>query len=162
MDLRTHLLLLDVSIISVPASMLAYMFMLAACLKPRDFRLATEGVTHNSTSVTWNVPNCPNPSLYLTGFRVTATNMTANSVFDHQVDSKTTSIAVRPLNPSTVYSIVVVGINCYGETEPAELTVETLEEGDVVTVGIYLLPKRVYILIIKDFQENLCIKLKER
>ena len=46
-------------------------------------------------------------------------------------------ILMFDLFSNTTYTIAVVGINCFGETEPASVTNKTLEDGIVDTVVIY-------------------------
>ena len=104
---------------------------------PGRLRLAKKGVTQNSISVTWNIPYCP-ASLSLLGFRVTATSdVTAADVFNVDLDVGIPDVTVEPLDPNTAYIVRVVGTNCFGETEPAELKVTTLKEGGVVMSVIY-------------------------
>ena len=104
---------------------------------PGRLRLAKKNVTQNSISVTWNIPYCP-ASLSLLGFLVTATNdVTAADVFNVDLDVRIPDVTVEPLDPNTAYIVRVVGTNCFGETEPAELKVTTLKEGGLVMSVIY-------------------------
>ena len=104
---------------------------------PGRLRLAKKSVTQNSISVTWNIPYCP-ASLSLLGFLVTATNdVTAADVFNVDLDVRIPDVTVEPLDPNTAYIVRVVGTNCFGETEPAELKVTTLKEGGLVMSVIY-------------------------
>ena len=110
---------------------------------PGRLRLAKKSATQNSISVTWNIPYCP-ASLSLLGFLVTATNdvtatnnVTAADVFNVDLDVGIADVTVEPLDPNTAYIVRVVGTNCFGETEPAELKVTTLKEGGLVMSVIY-------------------------
>jgi hypothetical protein len=96
------------------------------CMKPESLSLGSEGVTQVVISVIWTMSSCPNENLPLSQYHVTVTNATSGQVYDRLVSSATTGLAIQVPQPNTTYTVVVVGINCFGESEPAMLTVKTL------------------------------------
>ena len=93
-------------------------------------------VTQNSVFVTWNIPICPNANLAPFKFLVTVTEAAGSSAFERQVHREIAGLAVPSLDPETTYAMSLVGINCFGKTEPAELTIETLAEGGGVIEAV--------------------------
>jgi hypothetical protein len=107
-----------------------------ACLKPDNLSLDKEEVNQAAISAIWTMPTCPNTNLPITQYHVTATSANATQVFDGILFRDATDLAISLPERNTTYNVAVFGINCFGETEPAKLTIGILARS--VTVSVVL------------------------